>query len=249
MVRAGGGRRPSCATAAPIRGRVEAAEGRGRLAPEIPLAGLRRRAGAARAAAARRRRAGRRAGGREPRRRSPSTSGTRPSCRSSPTRSRWASTPCRRTRRPAPPDTRSGAPPTRRTTGRGRCELVYYRNDDCVFVDGEYLVRNVPAKILWKILRQRLDEGRTEFTQPRAAPRPLARPARLQGQPREPPDPAAQAARVEVPGDPHGAGAPRPLRARGLLPARARRARLDRVGALPLLEFGLRPSRRVGRTQ
>ena len=45
----------------------------------------------------------------------------------------------------------------------GRCELVYYRNDEVLFADGEYLVRGVPAKILWKILRQRLDEGRTEF--------------------------------------------------------------------------------------
>ena len=45
----------------------------------------------------------------------------------------------------------------------GRCELVYYRSDEVLFADGEYLVRGVPAKILWKILRQRLDEGRTEF--------------------------------------------------------------------------------------
>ena len=45
----------------------------------------------------------------------------------------------------------------------GRCELVYYRDDEVLFADGEYLVRGVPARILWKILRQRLDEGRTEF--------------------------------------------------------------------------------------
>lgn len=48
--------------------------------------------------------------------------------------------------------------------GPGRCELVYYRHDEVVFADGEYLVRGVPAKILWRILRQRLDEGRPEFT-------------------------------------------------------------------------------------
>jgi adenylate cyclase len=57
-------------------------------------------------------------------------------------------------RRPAQP-----APASRK-----RLSFVFYQNDDCVFVDGEYLIRNVPGRILWKLLKARRETGRAEFS-------------------------------------------------------------------------------------
>jgi len=57
---------------------------------------------------------------------------------------------------PAPSPVRSARGPVR--------EVAYYSADECILVDGEYLIRSLPAKIFWKLLNARQAEGRLEFT-------------------------------------------------------------------------------------
>jgi hypothetical protein len=45
-----------------------------------------------------------------------------------------------------------------------RREVAYYTREECILVDGEYLIRSLPANILWRLLRRRDVEGRVEFT-------------------------------------------------------------------------------------
>jgi putative methionine-R-sulfoxide reductase with GAF domain len=62
---------------------------------------------------------------------------------------------------PAPPLEASSRGRAAGTRGR---TLTYYKSDDAVFVDDEYLIKNVPARILWKVLRESKRTGRTEFS-------------------------------------------------------------------------------------
>lgn len=43
-------------------------------------------------------------------------------------------------------------------------ELTFYRSDEVILADGEYLIRGLPAKILWKVLTLSQSAGRREFT-------------------------------------------------------------------------------------
>jgi len=43
-------------------------------------------------------------------------------------------------------------------------ELTYYKSEEVIMLDGEYLIRSLPARILWKLLQANQHDGRAEFT-------------------------------------------------------------------------------------
>jgi adenylate cyclase len=56
------------------------------------------------------------------------------------------------------------APPAPAVAAGPVLRIRFFESDDCVFVGDEYLVRNVPGRILWKLLRAHVETGRSEFS-------------------------------------------------------------------------------------
>jgi adenylate cyclase len=52
----------------------------------------------------------------------------------------------------------------RRRERESAMEITYYQADDSVFADGDYVIKGVPGRILWKLLREHVTEGRIHFT-------------------------------------------------------------------------------------
>ncbi len=56
------------------------------------------------------------------------------------------------------------AQPARPVNRGGTRRFTFYRQDESIFVDGEYLIRYVAAQILRRLLQLHATEGRVEFT-------------------------------------------------------------------------------------
>jgi len=54
-------------------------------------------------------------------------------------------------------------PPPPPPTPAGAVTVSYYQADDSVFVGGEYVIKGVPGRILWKLLSEHVADGRTAF--------------------------------------------------------------------------------------
>ena len=56
------------------------------------------------------------------------------------------------------------APPPVPEPAGSRLDVTYYRADDTVLCDGEYVVKGVPGRILWSLLSAHAESGRTQFS-------------------------------------------------------------------------------------
>ncbi|UXU74402.1 MULTISPECIES: GAF domain-containing protein [unclassified Paracoccus (in: a-proteobacteria)] len=55
-------------------------------------------------------------------------------------------------------------PQRRVTVPTAQVTVRHYPRDDSVFLDGDYLIKGVAGAILWRLLRQHLQTGRSDFT-------------------------------------------------------------------------------------
>lgn len=60
--------------------------------------------------------------------------------------------------------TPSPAQPLQGVSNNETLRFRFFPDDDCVFIGDDYLVRNVPGRILWRLLRTFVDTGRTHFS-------------------------------------------------------------------------------------
>ena len=67
-----------------------------------------------------------------------------------------------RDRAEAPP--RAPAAPAAPATGPAGVEVLYYQADDSVFFGRDYVIKGVPGRILWKLLREHAADGRVAFS-------------------------------------------------------------------------------------
>lgn len=55
-------------------------------------------------------------------------------------------------------------PKVKPSASQEKMTFSYFHKEDCIFLNGEYLIRNVPARILWRMLKDYQAQGKTEFT-------------------------------------------------------------------------------------
>jgi len=65
---------------------------------------------------------------------------------------------------PSPSPAAAARPVASAAPTRIKREIIYHAGEEVVMLDGEYLVRSLPARILWKLLQTHKREGRAEFT-------------------------------------------------------------------------------------